>query len=276
MTAAQFHNALRCKVQGTWNLHEVSMEQAAPLDFFTMLSSLSGLVGQKGQANYAAGNVFLDSLATYRHGLGLPACSIDLGVIEDVGYISERQSIANRLDINIWTPINERLLHEIMRVSIFQQDSKSPINPISKAQMITGIPFPQPADAALLHDARFAGLAQHGDSQLGEKAQDTSQEIQTFLSLVRTDADVETQVTAAVAVINRHFQRTLGLSEPMEPAKTLTVYGLDSLAAVEFRNWARQELQVTFSTLEVVGAKTLRALCEKIVAKMGENSQDQA
>ena len=73
MTVAQFHDAVRCKVQGTWNLHTAAMEQNLSLDFFTMLSSISGLVGQKGQANYAAANTFLDSLAVYRQGLGLPA-----------------------------------------------------------------------------------------------------------------------------------------------------------------------------------------------------------
>ncbi|KAK1140322.1 Type I Iterative Polyketide synthase (PKS) [Aspergillus melleus] len=273
MTVTQYHEALRCKVQGTWNLHEVSIsEQAASLDFFTMLSSLSGLVGQKGQANYAAGNAFLDSLATYRHGLGLPACSVDLGVIGGVGYISERQSIANRLDINIWTPINESLLHEILRLSIFQQDSLSPLNPSSAAHMITGIPCPQPPDATLLQDVRFAGLAAADDGLVGETAQDASQETRALLDLVRSDptAQLDTHLNTTVAVVNRHFMRTLGLSEPMEPAKPLTVYGLDSLAAVEFRNWARQELQITITTLEVVGAKTLRALCEKLVSRMGQ------
>jgi hypothetical protein len=40
---------------------------------------------QKGQANYAASNAFLDSFASYRHHLGRPACAVELGVIEDEG-----------------------------------------------------------------------------------------------------------------------------------------------------------------------------------------------
>ena len=71
----------------------MSLEQDVPLDFFTMLSSVSGVVGQKGQANYAAGNVFLDNFSAYRHKLSLPACSVDLGAIEDVGYISEHSDL---------------------------------------------------------------------------------------------------------------------------------------------------------------------------------------
>jgi Phosphopantetheine attachment site. len=49
---------------------------------------------------------------------------------------------------------------------------------------------------------------------------------------------------------------------------------LDSLAAVEFRNWVRQELKVTITTLEVVGAKTLNALSEKILGKIMQSLKE--
>ncbi|TVY37829.1 Fumagillin dodecapentaenoate synthase [Lachnellula subtilissima] len=70
MHVSDYHGALACKVQGTWNLHNVAEKLGLKLDFFTMLSSISGVVGQKGQANYTAGNAFLDAFASYRHGLG--------------------------------------------------------------------------------------------------------------------------------------------------------------------------------------------------------------
>ena len=67
MSLKDYHEALACKVQGTWNLHNAALEQNLPLDFFKMLSStISGVVGQKAQANYAAGKVFLGSFAVYR------------------------------------------------------------------------------------------------------------------------------------------------------------------------------------------------------------------
>src|SRR5450755_2652821 len=98
MTVQDFHETIGSKVQGTWNLHNVALEQASPLDFFTMLSSISGVVGQKGQANYAAASVFLDSFASYRHRLNLSASSVDLGVIEDVGYVAERSKLKEAFD----------------------------------------------------------------------------------------------------------------------------------------------------------------------------------
>ena len=96
MTIDDYHAALRCKINGTWNLHKVALEQSLNLDFFTMLSSISSVLGSKAQANYAAGNAFLDAFSSYRLGLGLPANTINLGVIQDIGYIARNDDLLTR------------------------------------------------------------------------------------------------------------------------------------------------------------------------------------
>ena len=72
-----------------------------------MLPSISGVVGQKGQASYAAANVFLDNFSAYSHNLGLSACSIDLRAIEDVEYLIEHSDLAVAWDSAAWTPIKD-------------------------------------------------------------------------------------------------------------------------------------------------------------------------
>ena len=59
------------------------------LDFFIMLSSTSGIIGNPGQANYAAGNTFQNGLAHFRRRNGLKATSIDLSAVAGVGYLAE-------------------------------------------------------------------------------------------------------------------------------------------------------------------------------------------
>jgi KR domain/Phosphopantetheine attachment site len=271
MTLKDYHEVLACKVQGTWNLHNAALEQNLPLEFFTMLSSISGVVGQKGQANYAAGNVFLDSFAVYRQSVGLPACSVDLGVIEDVGYIHNHDGLQQNLDTSIWTGINESLLRKILRLSIIQQ--VSPTNKASSTQLITGIPVPQPEDSQLLRDARFGSLFIGDRSHIsGKDSKDGSKDVQALFLLLQSKADPSAVLAAAVDVVNKQFTKSLRLSEPMEPAKSLSVYGLDSLAAVEFRNWVRMELNAELTTLEIVNATSLIALCEKIVSKIATPS----
>ncbi|RFU25348.1 hypothetical protein B7463_g10989, partial [Scytalidium lignicola] len=270
MDVADYHGALTCKIQGTWNLHNVSEKLGLKLEFFTMLSSISGVVGQKGQANYAAGNSFLDAFASYRHSLGQPACSVDLGVIEDVGYIAERDGMQSNLDTSIWTGINERLLRKILYFSILQQQEKT-AKAASSTQIITGIPVPQPEDSGLIHDARFAPLFTNSGNANGggDSKSSASKDVQAVLLLLKSKtADAATQLAATIDIVNKCFVRVLRLPEPMDIGRPISVYGIDSLAAVEVRNWLRGELGALVTTLDIVNATSLVDLCKKIVAKV--------
>jgi NAD(P)-dependent dehydrogenase (short-subunit alcohol dehydrogenase family) len=77
LTWSQFSRVLAPKVQGAWNLHELS--RTWPLDFFLLYSSAASLIGSPGQSHYAAANAYLDTLAHHRRRLGLPALAINWG-----------------------------------------------------------------------------------------------------------------------------------------------------------------------------------------------------
>ncbi|MET0650562.1 MAG: type I polyketide synthase [Pyrinomonadaceae bacterium] len=79
----RFARTLAPKAQGAWNLHGLTLDAA--LDFFVLFSSVSSLLGNQGQAAYAAGNAFLDALAHERRALGLPAVSINWGPWAEFG-----------------------------------------------------------------------------------------------------------------------------------------------------------------------------------------------
>lgn len=271
MTVEEYHATITSKVQGTWNLHLASQQLGCNLEFFTMLSSISGVVGQKGQANYAAANVFMDAFALYRQSLGFPANSTNLGVIEDVGYVAEQGGMLQHFDKGLWTGINEKTLRQILEYSIWQQQPQ-PIDKTTSPQLITGIAVPLPDDADIGRDARFAGLFISSDSSSGDRTSgnDANKDIQAFFLLLKSGAEATTLLESCVDVVNNRFTKMLRLSEPMEPAKSLTVYGLDSLSAVEFRNWLRSDLGAELSTLEITSATSLFSLCEKIIAKIAK------
>ncbi|RCI09139.1 hypothetical protein L249_1549 [Ophiocordyceps polyrhachis-furcata BCC 54312] len=245
------------KVAGTWNLHNVALEMRRELDFFTMLSSISGLIGHLGQANYAAGSTFLDSFAYYRRGLGLKANSVNLGPIQEVGCLSRHDGLLTSLYKAAWTPFNEALFLKVVGISILQQEEE-PVNAASCAQLITSIAVPQPPSSALLpRDTRFSSLL-FGEGAVPDAARDAGQDpgnrqMQALLVTIRSgaaDASSAKTIKDAVAdVVNRQFVSTLGLDEPLEPTKPMSSYGVDSLTAVEFRNWCRAQLAVDLSTM---------------------------
>lgn len=64
---------LNSKVVGAQLLHErFSDQQANPLEFFVMFSSVATVGGNPGQANYTAANAYLQALAQQRRVKGLP------------------------------------------------------------------------------------------------------------------------------------------------------------------------------------------------------------
>ena len=266
MTIDDYTTTISNKVQGTLNLHQAAIQLGIKLDFFSMLSSISGIVGQKGQANYAAANAFLDAFAAYRIKQGLPGNSIDLGVIEEVGYVAEQGGMMQHFDTGLWNGIGELVLRRILNYSLLQQTDK-PINADSACQLITGIAVPVPADADIGRDARFSTLfTSEQASNSGAATDDLG--LQAFFLLHKSGAEYDALLNACVEVVNKRFTKMLRLSEPMEPAKPLTTYGLDSLSAVEFRNWLKVELGAELTALEVANAKSLFSLCDKILAKL--------
>ncbi|GFF95380.1 hypothetical protein CNMCM8927_008449 [Aspergillus lentulus] len=267
MTPDEFRQPIAPKVAGTWNLHQASLEQSTSLDFFTLLSSVSGLVGQLGQANYAAGNTFLDSFAAYRLQQGLPACSINLGPIDDVGYLAndEQGTMLNRVfETRGWTPIHEALLHQILRISILQQTHR--LNQSHTGQLVTAI---VPGETPFEPVHRFSALAGLNTAKTGGGVDAESKSKLMLLKKGSTgDTDHAILLAAAVELVNPVLMRSLGVGEALDPTRPLSNYGVDSLVAVELRNWVRQQLEIEVSALEIVGARTLTALCETLLGKL--------
>ncbi|WP_291440741.1 non-ribosomal peptide synthetase [Desulfovibrio sp.] len=84
-----FRQILAPKVQGAWNLHRLSIDRRMHLDHMVLFSSSVSVVPAYSLPHYVAANTYLDALAVWRKGQGLPALSISWGAWKDVGTVSD-------------------------------------------------------------------------------------------------------------------------------------------------------------------------------------------
>jgi acyl carrier protein len=76
---------LPAKIDGAGLLHRLTAGYA--LDHFVLFSTSAALIGNRGQANHAAANAYLDALAEARRSAGLPGLSIDWGAWGETGAV---------------------------------------------------------------------------------------------------------------------------------------------------------------------------------------------
>jgi NADPH:quinone reductase-like Zn-dependent oxidoreductase/SAM-dependent methyltransferase/acyl carrier protein len=95
LTPERMRTVLGPKAHGAWLLHEATQE--TKLDCFVMFSSVSSIFGNPAQGNYSAANALLDSLAHHRQALGLPALTVNWGVLGGEGFVARNERVADFL-----------------------------------------------------------------------------------------------------------------------------------------------------------------------------------
>jgi len=276
MGISDWNMAVEPKVQGTWNLHNVL---PLDIDFFVLFSSFTGIVGQPGQANYAAANTFLDAFASYRNRNGYAASAIDIGVMGDVGFVSRNHEVRERFEKTGMRIVKEQDLLDALalavrkpkptelrgesRVKTYQEPSQFSLG------VLTSIPLSSPHNrVAWRRDPRMA--IYHNLSKSSEDVISKSKKkkgLKEMLELEVTD-ECKTEVIArAIAGALANFlikdEETISIERPLESL------GMDSLVAMEVRNWIRQQTGVESSVFTIVQSPSLLNLADRVRQAMG-------
>lgn len=151
MTIDDYKTAILPKVNGTWNLHSQFLH-VDDLDFFVILSSTVGTLGNASQSNYAAGGTYQDALARWRVGRGLPCVSIDLAAVKSVGYVAETAGVRNRMARLGHMSLDEDVVLKLIESAILRpHDGQS----VAGINVGPGGHWNQDSSSQLGRDARF-------------------------------------------------------------------------------------------------------------------------
>jgi hypothetical protein len=260
LTRDDYVDTMRPKVDGTWNLHHRLSN--SDMDFFILLSSQVGALGNASQVAYAAANVFLDAFADFRSRQGLPAVSLDLGKVVGVGFVAENEDAQRGLK-KLWSrDIDPEELKAFVKSAIV-----TPIRRGGPGSTIVGLKPWTPEASPIYntplfsHWRRAAMRPEKGESQDGESGGRIRELLRQVTSLEDAAKCVCEVVLAKISVL---------LMIPLEnisPSKAMSEYGMDSLVAVEMRNWLIKELGATMPILELLANTSLLELSMKIAKK---------
>lgn len=258
MSFSDWNMNIRPRVQGAWNLHHCLAE--VKLDFFVMLGSSAGLIGTPGQAAYAASNTFLDAFASYRRNLGLPACAIDFGLVRSVGYIEANPEREAEISLVAHDHLTEDEVLAFVKAAITGEFA-------GNEETLTGFrlwpnrPLPRWAsDPKLLHVV--ANLLSDASSG-AEDDRGTAVQHQ----LKQADS-LELAVELACQALIKKISNLLTIeTEDVDRRKPVVAYGLDSLVAVELRNWITVDLEANVPLMELMSSPSIENLAEKISRK---------
>ncbi len=283
MTLAQFKAVTDPKIAGTINLHEATLSQ--PLDFFHMTSSIVTMIGTATQGSYCAGNAFQDAFARHRRSLGLPAQSFALGMILQVGFVSQLPEVQKSLMRNGVYGTGELEFLKLLEASFVApapDPTWSATDPLAGAHLLTGLEPVQldrlyrtglAADFTWHTDARFGRLLQALDDLSRTADASRSPEGAVSDALAAASPAAFRQVVTQ-AVLNRLAKLLFTSSEEIDPSRGVSEYGMDSMIAAELRNWFVKSFRTDVTFLELLNPQTrIVDLVEKVwVEQRGEEA----
>ncbi|MBK3626214.1 SDR family NAD(P)-dependent oxidoreductase [Streptomyces sp. MBT49] len=232
LTPQRLDDVLRPKADAAFHLHELTRE--SDLAAFVLYSAGAGVLGNPGQANYAAANTFLDALAHRRRAAGLPAVSLAWG------YWAETSELTGRMDD-----------------SHVERMTRSGVLPIDAGHGMRLFDAARAAGEALLVPTRLdVSALRTGTSTdagpamlrglLGGRRQAPRQAARAGTAAVEARS-LEARLAALPAdeqrllledLVRGHVAAVLGASGPeaVGAGRAFKDMGLDSLTAVELRN----------------------------------------
>jgi polyene macrolide polyketide synthase len=258
LTPERVDRVLRPKVDAAWYLHELT----AGLDVsaFVVFSSIAGVFGAPGQANYAAANSFLDALAVQRRAAGLAATSMAWGLwgldSELIGHLTEADLL--RMEREGTSPLDPQQGLELFEAAC--NTGRPALVPMNLDT--TGLRGADPSQVP----AVLRGLVRSPARRTAASGSVSAAGLVDRLVALPADEGarlVLELVRAQVATVLGHAG-----AEAVDPQRAFSELGFDSLTGVEFRNQLGAATGVRLPATTIFDYPTPTTLAEHLYSQM--------
>ncbi len=255
LSVEQVERVMRPKVDAVVHLHELTRDMR--LSDFVLFSSVSGVMGSPGQANYAAANAFMDAFAQYRRAQGLAATSLAWGLWSEGTGMAEGlggSGVARARRLGLTALSNEEALRLL-------DVGRASGEPLLVPVMLDMTALHANARVGLL-PAQLRGLVR---APAGRDRKNGSSLARLLDGVPRADWDA-----IVLTLVRTHIAAVLGHESPdaIDPERAFKDLGFDSLAAVELRNLLEQDtglrLPATIVFDHPTPAEMAKLLCSRV------------
>jgi acyl transferase domain-containing protein/NADPH:quinone reductase-like Zn-dependent oxidoreductase/thioesterase domain-containing protein/NADP-dependent 3-hydroxy acid dehydrogenase YdfG/acyl carrier protein len=258
LDTSRFTAVMKPKVTGAWNLHTLTLDE--PIEYFVLFSSISGLVGNHAQANYAAANAYLDAFAAYRRTSGLPATSIAWGFLSAVGYAAQRTDLiefAVRRGFLGMTPDEcLRVLETVLQRGL----TNAAIGRFDWDRLA----------ATFVNHKSTTGLLSSITAGAGNGARDTRSG-SNLIDAIR-GATPRKRVELAERYLSEQLARVLATTtDRIDVKRPLGELGLDSLMAVELLATVERDLRLAFPANQLSQRATIATMATNLANQLSAN-----